>query len=579
MKNTTFQWLAVAALSAGLFQACGSSKDDECADVNNNDICDVDEPGHGQCPALDRDAEGECPSELTCGPREILVADACEACPTGEHAENNACVADVTTCPSGEILNGTGGCCVDADANDICDDQENQCPTGEIVDGSGGCCADANENDICDDQEVTCSAGEIEDGSGGCCADANENDVCDVNEVSCDAGEIPDGLGACCVDANANLTCDDAEAGLNCDATEVIYAGACCADTDNDSLCDLDPADDCIGLNNGQDSDEDGFCADLDCDDNDAFSYPGAAELCGSNVVNDCDHACHNAPVGCAAADVVAAKDGKASMRSGNNWTDVTAAFMTSNNVHTVTGSEQIYLCGNHTFSTRIEVSGAGNAANVISAVAGTTPALSAEMNDKPVLMVADGASLYASDIAIMHNQTFSGDNGNGLFCKGASFGVSSVRIQSNSAKLGAGLFSQACTSDIVGNMSFSSNRGEEGTALYFTDESKSFCKGGNMQIGGNTIGSAASAAFTVTGKSDVNWALDPDSPVVGFRGNYAPANAPRDILVNDDSRLTIRDANFMSPGLDHVRTGASTHTYVTGTGYDLACTATNCTP
>ncbi len=45
----------------------------------------------------------------------------------------------------------------------------------------------------------------------------------------------------------------------------------------------LDPGSGCT------DSDGDGSCASVDCDDSDATAYPGAAELCGDSVDNDCD--------------------------------------------------------------------------------------------------------------------------------------------------------------------------------------------------------------------------------------------------------------------------------------------------
>jgi hypothetical protein len=67
------------------------------------------------------------------------------------------------------------------------------------------------------------------------------------------------------------------------------------AGTDNDSYFDelflklttSSPCPPCIG-NSGIDADQDGICSDLDCDDQNAEKYPGAAEWC-DGVDNNCD--------------------------------------------------------------------------------------------------------------------------------------------------------------------------------------------------------------------------------------------------------------------------------------------------
>lgn len=552
MSKFSMRWLAVAALSAGLFQACGKSKDD-CDDVNQNGMCDVDEPGHGQCPAIDRNADGECPAGTECGPRQIVVDDACEDCPAGEHAENNVCVADVDSCP-----------------------------TGEILDGNGGCCPDADGDDACDTPGPTCGAGETDDGQGGCCDDANGNDICDDDEVICDAGQTPDGNGGCCDDANNNLTCDDEEAALNCDADEVIYAGACCEDADGDSLCDLDPADACIGLNNSQDADEDGYCSDTDCNDNDKHTYPGASEICGSLQVNDCNNPCHAQTSGCDVNDRQAAKSGQASIEDSNGDTsDVTAAFTTPGNIAEFDSSARIDLCGNTTFTTRVKASGSGTHVNIRAVFPNTQPRLSAEMNDDAVIQASDSAMVIVSDVGIEHTFGFTGANGHGIHCDGAEVIVQNGGIQNNAADFGAGIYAKDCGANIYGDVNISGNSAKEGAALYFTDGTLSESKDGIFNVSANTVADDASAAIVVANASKINWAIGSDRPIVNFRGNRSEDGNPRDILVqeNSSSSIAIRDAKFLSPGADHVRAGSSSYNYTMGVSNDLACDDTSCTP
>jgi hypothetical protein len=58
------------------------------------------------------------------------------------------------------------------------------------------------------------------------------------------------------------------------------------------------------------DADGDGFCADVDCDDHDAAVHPGAAEVCGDGLDNDCDGVVDNGcGVTCAADTDCAANE------------------------------------------------------------------------------------------------------------------------------------------------------------------------------------------------------------------------------------------------------------------------------
>ncbi|MDF1695233.1 MAG: metallophosphoesterase [Saprospiraceae bacterium] len=79
------------------------------------------------------------------------------------------------------------------------------------------------------------------------------------------------------------------------DSCIVVLKGIRNGGTDNDSYFDLIEAylidvDDCIPCygTSGIDSDNDGFCDDLDCQDTNSAIYPGAIELC-NGIDDDCD--------------------------------------------------------------------------------------------------------------------------------------------------------------------------------------------------------------------------------------------------------------------------------------------------
>ncbi len=89
------------------------------------------------------------------------------------------------------------------------------------------------------------------------------------------AGQVVGQLfGAC--GTNVNDACDN--------ASNATVDGAFAA-TFPSVAAFLDPGTSCT------DNDSDGFCANDDCDDNDASINPGATEICGDNVDNDCDGA------------------------------------------------------------------------------------------------------------------------------------------------------------------------------------------------------------------------------------------------------------------------------------------------
>jgi len=150
----------------------------------------------------------------------------------------------------------------------------------------------------CDDATVAggtavsfeCGAADT-DGDGVGCGDCDDNDasvfpgaaeVCDGIDQDCD-GAVDEGF----TDADG----DDSASCLDCDdGDDTVFPGA-------PELCDGQD-NDCNGLDDfgnpgfgGEESDDDGDLVsecEGDCDDDDIFIFPGAAEVCGDEIDNDC---------------------------------------------------------------------------------------------------------------------------------------------------------------------------------------------------------------------------------------------------------------------------------------------------
>ena len=91
--------------------------------------------------------------------------------------------------------------------------------------------------------------------------------------VACGSEKLPPGEGA--------DTADTVDTGETADTGETTDTGDT-ADTATDTAEPVDTGDDCT------DADGDGYCADVDCDDEDASVNPGATEIC-NDVDDDCD--------------------------------------------------------------------------------------------------------------------------------------------------------------------------------------------------------------------------------------------------------------------------------------------------
>ena len=118
-------------------------------------------------------------------------------------------------------------------------------------------------------------------------ADVLVLDACDATE--CRAGSIlrswaEDELTVALSAFTTYYVVVDGYAGGNTGFTLSVDCG--CPDSDGDGVCDAD--DECVGDDNWGDYDGDGYCSDLDCDDYEYGTWPGATEVCDGED-NDCD--------------------------------------------------------------------------------------------------------------------------------------------------------------------------------------------------------------------------------------------------------------------------------------------------
>ncbi len=252
-----------AAVKPGAAENCTDGIDNNC-----NGLIDGQDPAAVGCPPVCTDADGDTYAVEggACGPVDCDDSDAsinpgaAEVC--GDSIDNNC--------------NGA----TDEDCGPVCTDAD-----GDTYAAEGGACGPAD----CDDSDAS-----INPGAAEVCGDSIDNNCNSAVDENCGPACTDNDGDTYAVEGGdcGPVDCDDANAAVNPAATENCTDGV---DNNCNGLVDsLDPnATGCPPVCTDNDSDgysvEGGACGPVDCDDNDASVNPGTAEFCGDAIDNNCD--------------------------------------------------------------------------------------------------------------------------------------------------------------------------------------------------------------------------------------------------------------------------------------------------
>lgn len=254
-------------------------------------------------------AMGGCSALIDPDPGELGGGDGGESCATGCD-DAIACTTDACS----------GVSCSHTPDNTLC-------ATGQRCDVTRGCVASTCSADPDCDDGVTCTTDRCDPQLG--CTNTPDATMCD-DSVGCTVDTCSAGLAGSdgCTHTADNSRCGFCfGAGSTCNPVQGCM-GSSPRDCSDGNACTGDVCDEVTSacVNDERDEDGDGapanvvgstFCGGTDCDDTDAATYPGAAELC-DNQDNDCDgttdEGCGTLPDTCDTAFDVALSAGRATL-------------------------------------------------------------------------------------------------------------------------------------------------------------------------------------------------------------------------------------------------------------------------